>query len=85
MIDVANGHSECMDKSSQWITVFSSTLGWLVAYMTHGRRFIPALGSPFCSDKRNVETNWLEEQPLEVDLLTRAFDTLWLWYGDRIF
>jgi hypothetical protein len=85
MIDVANGHSECVYEGSQWITIFSSTLDWLVAYIAHGWRFVPALGSPFCSDKRYVETNWLEEQTLEVYLLTRAFDTLWLWYGDRIF
>ena len=57
----------------------------LVSYIhNYGWRCVPALGSSFRSDKRYVETNWLEEQALEIDLLTRTFDALWLWYDDGI-
>lgn len=59
-------------------------LYWLVAYITHLWRCVPPLGGSLRSDKRYVETNWLEEQALKVDFLACTFDALWLWYGDRV-
>jgi hypothetical protein len=84
MIDAANCHCECVYEGSQWITVFNSASDRLVAYVARAWRCVPALGSSLRSDERYRETNWLEEQALEVDLLTRTLDALWLWYSDRV-